>query len=169
MHLESGHGIGLEVGTILFQLAAFIILMLLVGRFALRPMLQTMKQRQDHIEGQIKAAEDSRKEAEKLLEEQKAELNRTRQEAKEIIERAKAQSEREADEIIKGAQERAERMIQEATAEIQREKEKALASLREEVGALSVQLASKLLEKELDKKGQAKLVETYLEEVGRLQ
>jgi F-type H+-transporting ATPase subunit b len=158
-----------EIGTMLFQLAAFIILMLLVGRFALRPMLATMKQRQDHIEGQIKAAEESRKEAEKLLEEQRAELNRARQEAKEIIDRAKAQKEREAEEIIKMAQERAERMIQEATAEIQREKEKALASLRDEVGSLSVELASKLLEKELDKKDQAKLMESYFEEVGRLQ
>jgi len=158
-----------EIGTMLFQLIAFIVLMLLVSRFALRPMLATMKKRQDHIEGQIQAAEESRKQAEKLLEEQKAALEKARQEAKEMLERAKAQKEREAEEIIKKAQERAERMIQEATTEIQREKEKAIAGLRDEVGTLSVQLASKLLEKELDAKGQSKLVESYLEQVGRVQ
>jgi F-type H+-transporting ATPase subunit b len=161
--------LSLELGTMLFQLVAFIILMILVSRFALRPILATMKQRQDHIEGQIRKAEESRKEAEELLEKQREELNKARIEAKEIIDRAKAQSEREADEIVKKAQERAERMIQEATTEIQREKEKALASLRDEVAALSVRLASKLMEKELDEKGQSQLVESYLEQVGRLQ
>ncbi len=161
--------LSIEIPTMLFQLGAFIVLMLLVSKFALRPMLDTMKKRQDHIEKQIKTAEQNRLDAEKLVEEQKEALKQARQEAKDIIERAKAQKEREAEEIIKKAQERAERMIQEATTEIQREKEKALASLRDEVGALSVQLASKMLEKELDEKGQAKLVNRYLEQVGRLQ
>ncbi|SEM79910.1 F0F1 ATP synthase subunit B [Lihuaxuella thermophila] len=161
--------LNIEIPTMLFQLGAFIVLMLLVSKFALRPILNTMKQRQDHIESQIKAAEQNRLDAEKLIEEQKEALKQARQEAKEIIERAKAQKEREAEEIIRKAQERAERMIQEATTEIQREKEKALASLRDEVGALSVQLASKMLEKELDQKGQAQLVNRYLEQVGRLQ
>lgn len=158
-----------EIGTMLFQLIAFIVLMLLVSKFALRPMLATMRQRQEHIENQIKTAEQSRKDAEKLLAEQKEALNRARLEAKEILERAKAQKEREAEEIIKQAQERAERLIQEATGEIQREKEKALADLRDEIGSLTVQLASKMLEKELDEKGQSQLVDRYLEQVGRLQ
>jgi F-type H+-transporting ATPase subunit b len=159
----------IEIGTMLFQLVAFIVLMLLVSKYALRPMLNTMQQRQEHIEGQIKAAEKSRKEAEELIEEQREALEKARKEAKEIIDRAKAQKDREAEEIIAKAQERAERMIKEATNEIEREKEKALASLRGEVGALSVQLASKLIEKELDGKGQAELVESYLEQVGRVQ
>lgn len=159
----------IEWGTMLFQLIAFIVLMLLVSKFALRPLLNTMQQRQEHIEGQIKAAENSRKEAETLMEEQRKALEKASKEAKEIIDRAKAQKDREAEEIIAKAQERAERMIQEATNEIQREKEKALASLRSEVGSLSVQLASKLIEKELDGKGQAELVERYLEQVGRVQ
>jgi F-type H+-transporting ATPase subunit b len=148
--------LSIEWGTMVFQLIAFIILMLLVSKYALRPMLNTMRQRQEHIDGQIKAAEKSRKEAEDLIKEQREALEKARLEAKEIIERAKAQ-------------ERAESMIKEATNEIQREKEKALASLRDEVGALSVQLASKLIEKELDGKAQAELVGRYLEQVGRVQ
>ncbi|WP_124728492.1 F0F1 ATP synthase subunit B [Staphylospora marina] len=159
----------LELGTMLFQLVAFLILMLLVSRFALRPMLNVMQKRQDYIEEQIRGAEKNRKEAEELLEKQREELNKARVEAREIIDRAKAQSEREAEEILKKAQERAERMIEEATIEIRREKEKALADLREEVAGLAVGVASKLLEKELDAKGQSRLVNSYLEQVGRLQ
>jgi F-type H+-transporting ATPase subunit b len=158
-----------HLGTILFQLVTVIILMLLVGRFAVRPLLGVMKQRQDYIDEQISTAEKNRSQAEKLVAEQREALDQARQEAKEIVDRAKAQKEREAEEIIKQAQERAERMIQEATAEIASEKEKALKQLRDEVGHLSVLLASKMMEKELDAKDQSKLVDRYLEQVGELQ
>jgi F-type H+-transporting ATPase subunit b len=158
-----------HLGTILFQLVTFLILMLLVARFAVRPLLGVMKQRQDYIDGQITAAEKNREEAEKLVAEQREALETARREAREIVERAKKQKEREAEEIIRQAQERAERMINEATAQITREKEKALADLRDEVGRLSVLLAAKVLEKELDAEEQSKLVGRYLEQVGELQ
>ncbi|MXQ52916.1 F0F1 ATP synthase subunit B [Shimazuella sp. KC615] len=153
----------------LAQLVIFLILMLLVSRFALRPLLATMRTRQDHIDDQIKSAEQHRLEAEKFVEDQKAALQQAREEAKEIVERAKVQKEREAEEIIRLANERAGRLMEEATNEINREKEKALAALRLEVGELSVQLATKLLGQELDQANQSKLVHRYLEQVGRIQ
>ncbi|MFC4077362.1 F0F1 ATP synthase subunit B [Salinithrix halophila] len=159
----------LNWGTMIFQAVAFIALMLLVSKFALRPMLGVLKKRQDYIDEQISSAEKNREQAEKLVAEQREALEAARGEAKEILERTKSQKEREAEEIIKGAQERAERMIKEATSEIAMEKEKALAELRDEVGRLTVLLASKVMEKELDEKEQAKLVDRYLDRVGELQ
>ncbi|WP_237446457.1 F0F1 ATP synthase subunit B [Shimazuella alba] len=161
--------LSLNLGTMLAQLVIFLILMLLVSRFALRPLLATMRTRQDHIDDQIKSAEQHRLEAEKFVEDQKAALQQAREEAKEIVERAKVQKEREAEEIIRLANERAGRLMEEATNEINREKEKALAALRLEVGELSVQLATKLLGQELDQANQSKLVHRYLEQVGRIQ
>jgi F-type H+-transporting ATPase subunit b len=161
--------VSLTLGTMIVQLIIFFILMFLVKKYALAPLLATMKKRQDYIDQQITAAENNRAEAEKLLKEQQELLQKARLEAKELIEEAKKQKEREAERIIKEAQERAERMIQEATMEIQREKEKALASLRDEVGQLAVALTAKLIGKELDKDGQSQLVSQYLEQVGRLQ
>ena len=105
----------------------------------------------------------------KANQEQQALLNQARTEAKEIIERAKLQKEKEAETNLSDAQERAERMIKEATAEIGREKERALAELRNQVGHLSVILASKMIEKELDEKEQSKLVNQYLNQVGEIQ
>lgn len=150
----------------LFSLSAFIILMLLVSRFALRPMLAMMKQREDHIDGQIQKAEKSRLEAEDLLKKQTDALTRARKEAREIIEKAKVQKEVEAEAIIKQAEARADRIVQDGVAEIQREKEKALTSLRDEVGTLTVLLASKVLEQEVSEKNQSGLLKTYLEEIG---
>jgi F-type H+-transporting ATPase subunit b len=161
--------IGIHFGTILAQLVIFILLMLLVSRFALRPLLATIRQREDYIDHQISSAEKNREEAEKWVMEQKEALVQARQVAKEIVERAKMQKEHEADEIIKRAQSDAERLLQEATTEIEREREKAIASLRDEVGALTVQLAAKVLAEKLDINEQSKLVDRYLQQVGRWQ
>lgn len=153
----------------LFQLVAFLVLMALLRRYALRPIMGVMEKRQAYIDEQINTAEKNRAEAERLVAEQREELEKARKEARELLERAKVQKEREAEAIIKEAQERAERMIQEATNEIAREKEKALAELRDQVGQLTVLLASKVMEKEVDAKQQAKLVDRYLQQVGELQ
>jgi len=161
--------LSLHLGTMLFQVVAVLILMLLLKRYALGPIMNVMNERQEYIEKQISSAEESRKEAEKMVSEQKEALARSRQEAKELLERARAQKEREAEEIIRDARERADRMISEARSEIASEKEKAIKELRDQVGVLSVSLASKVMEKELDPKDQAKLVDQYLDQVGELQ
>ncbi|SFS34501.1 F0F1 ATP synthase subunit B [Marininema halotolerans] len=161
--------LSLNLGTMLTQLVIVLVLMFLVTRFALRPMLSTMQKRQDHIEEQISSAENNRKEAEKLLAEQREALDAARVEAKEILERSKVQKDREATEIIREAEERANRMVKDASSEINREKEKALAELRDEVGRLSILLASKVMEEEMNESQQAKLVDRYLERVGELQ
>lgn len=158
-----------ELGTMLFQLGAFLILALLVSKFGSRPILNMMKKRQDHIENQIVSAEKNRKEAEVLLQQQKELLEQARIEAKEMIERAKRQKEEEAKKIVAQAEKRADQLLEDATKKIEMEKEKALDQLRDQVGLLSLQLASKLLEKEVSNHEQAKLVNRYLEQVGRVQ
>jgi F-type H+-transporting ATPase subunit b len=128
-----------------------------------------MQKRQDHVQEQLDTAEQNRVEAEKLLEEQKAVLDKARVEAKEIVDRAKRQKEQEAEEIIGQAKNRAQQLVEDAASEIALEKEKALLALRNEVGVLSIQLTSKLLEKEVRDDEQSKLVDRYLEQVGRVQ
>lgn len=159
----------LNLGTMLFQVGAVLVLMFLLKRYALGPVMKVMNERSEHIEQQITTAEQNRAEAEKLAAEQKAALDQARNEAKELLERAKVQKEREAEEIIRDARERAERMINEAKSEIASEKDKAIKDLRDEVGTLSVLLASKLIEKEMKAKDQSALVKQYLNQVGELQ
>jgi F-type H+-transporting ATPase subunit b len=156
----------IEFGTMLVQLIAFLILLFLVAKFALRPALKVLQDRQSYIEGQLNNAESARTEAQKLIEEQKKLLEDARKQAYELLETAKQQKDREADEILKAANDRAERMMQDATAEIQREKDKAVAELREQVGALSVLLASKIIEKQMDQKDQQALIDDVLKQVG---
>ncbi|MNR15598.1 ATP synthase subunit b [compost metagenome] len=101
-----------------------------------------------------------------MLEEQKQALQQTRKEAYDIIEQAKHTGSKQADDIIHAASAEASRLKDEALKDIENEKNKAVAALRSQVGAMSVLIASKIIEKQIDEKSQEELVEHYLKEVG---
>lgn len=153
-------------GDALYTLFTFIILLILLRKFAWGPIMDMMKRREEYIANEIETAEKNRKEAEKYLEEQRQAIQKARQEAQEIMENAKKLSEKQGEEIIAKAKEEAERVKQAALSEIQREKEQAVAELREQVASLSVLIATKVIEKELDEAAQEKLIQDYLKEVG---
>ncbi|WP_090239820.1 F0F1 ATP synthase subunit B [Fictibacillus solisalsi] len=157
---------GVNGGDILFQLLAFIILMLLLRKYAWGPLMGIMKERQTFITNEIEAAEASRKEAEEHLAAQIEELKQAREEARAIIENAKKQGEAQGEAIIQASREEAERVKESALADIASEREKAVATLRKEVASLSVMIASKVIAKELDERSQEKLIQDYLQEAG---
>jgi F-type H+-transporting ATPase subunit b len=159
-------GIEISWGTTLYQLVVFIILFLLLKRYAFGPLLNVMQTRQEKVEKDLAEAEKNRQEAEKLLSEQREEMSKVRREAQEILERAKQTADKQAQDLLAQAREEAERLKEDAQKEIQREKEQALAAVRDQVGALSVMLASKIIEKEIDEAAQKTLVDDYLKDVG---
>lgn len=152
--------------TFLYAIVSFGILYWLLSKYAFGPLFSVMEKRRQLVVGELQAAEKNRKEAEALLEEQKKVLENARREAYEIIEQARATSTRQAEEIVRRAEEEAKRRAEEALKEIEREKQKAIAQLKSQVAALSVLIASKIIEKQIDEKSQAELVDHYLREVG---
>ncbi|WHY00570.1 F0F1 ATP synthase subunit B [Neobacillus sp. DY30] len=157
---------GVNWGDIIFQLAMFIVLMALLKKFAWGPLMGIMKQREEHVAGEITAAEQSRVEAKKLLEEQRSLLKEARSEAQVLIENAKKQGDIQREEIIAVARTEADRMKESAKLEIEQQKEKAVAAIREQVASLSVLIASKVIEKELNAADQDKLINEYIHEAG---
>ncbi|MDR4433349.1 F0F1 ATP synthase subunit B [Bacillus tequilensis] len=159
-------GLSFNGGDILFQLLAMLILLALLKRYALGPLLNIMKQREDHIAGEITSAEEKNKEAQQLIEEQRVLLKEARQESQTLIENAKKLGEKQKEEIVQAARAESERLKEAARTEIVKEKEQAVSALREQVASLSVMIASKVIEKELDEQAQEKLIQDYLKEVG---
>ncbi|ABO68647.1 ATPase subunit b [Geobacillus thermodenitrificans NG80-2] len=160
----AGHG-AVNSGDIIFQLVAFILLMLLLRKFAWGPLMGVMKQREEHIANEIDQAEKRRQEAEKLLEEQRELLKQSRQEAQTILENARKLAEEQKEQIVASARAEAERVKEAAKQEIEREKEQAMAALREQVASLSVLIASKVIERELTEQDQRKLIEAYIKDI----
>lgn len=159
---------GFSEGDILFQLAMFILLLALLKKFAWGPLMGIMKQREDHIAGEIEAAERSRTEAKQQLEEQRQLLKEARQDAQELIENARKQGDAQREEIILAARAESERMKEATLREIETEKDQAVAALREQVATLSVLVASKVIEKELTVEEQQQLINETIAKAGDL-
>jgi F-type H+-transporting ATPase subunit b len=157
---------GINWGDILFQLFIFIVLLALLKKFAWGPLMGIMDEREKHVANEITAAENSRLEAKKLLEEQRSLLKEARTEAQGLIENAKKQGDIQREEIIVVARSEAERIKESAKLEIEQQKEKAVAAIREQVASLSVLIASKVIEKELSAADQDKLINDYIQEAG---
>ncbi|MNF92620.1 ATP synthase subunit b precursor [compost metagenome] len=147
------------------QLVAFLLLLWLLKRYAFGPLLGIMEQRKQLVQDQLANAGNSRKQAAQHLEERKQALQQARKEAFDIIEQARSTSSKQADDIIAVAKNEASRLKDDAVKDIESEKNKAIAALRGEVGGMSVKIASKIIEKQIDEKSQEQLVDQYLKEV----
>ena len=91
-------------GDTLYTLFTFIVLLTLLRKFAWGPIMDMMKKREEHIANEIDTAEKNRKDAEKYLEDQKAEIQKARVEAQNIVENARKLSEAQGEEIIAKAE-----------------------------------------------------------------
>ncbi|MBN2980730.1 MULTISPECIES: F0F1 ATP synthase subunit B [Cohnella] len=145
---------------------AFLILYWLLNKYAFGPLFGIMEKRRQLVAEQMDSAAKNRAEAERLLEEQKQALQQVRQEAADIIGQAKTTGSKQAEEILLQARNEAVRLKDEAVKEIESEKNKAVSALKAQVSGLSVLIASKIIEKQVDEKAQQELVDHYLKEVG---
>lgn len=150
----------------LYQITAFFVLLLLLKKYAFGPIMNMMEKREKHVADQIASAEKNRGEAEQYLKEQRDAIQSAREEAKEIVENTQKMSDLQAKQIMENARKEAERMKENAKQEINSEKAQAISELREQVSTLSVLVASKVIEKELDEQEQEKLIQDTLREVG---
>lgn len=149
-----------------FAVLAFGLLYFLLNKYAFGPLFGVMEKRKELIQEQMKTAEQNRQQSEQLIAEQRAAIEQARSEAKTIIEQAKTTSLKQAEDIVQQAQEESIRLKDEALRDIENEKNKAVASIKTQVSAMSVLIASKIIEKQIDEKSQQELVENYLKEAG---
>jgi F-type H+-transporting ATPase subunit b len=152
--------------TMVIAILSFGILYYFLQKKAFGPLFGIMEKRSEHIQEQIQTAERNRQQTEQLLAEQKEAIQKARTDAYDIIEQSRVTSARQAEEITKQANDQAARIKEEALREIENEKNKAVAALRNQVSAMSVLIASKIIEKQVDEKSQQELVDHYLKQVG---
>nr|WP_305121048.1 F0F1 ATP synthase subunit B [Saccharibacillus sp. JS10] len=145
---------------------AFVVLYLLLNRYAIGPLMSVMEKRREMVLSQLNEASATREEAAAYVEQQKEALQQARKDAYDIIEQSRQTSSKQADQLIAQAKDESTRLKDEALRDIESEKNKAMAALRGEVGRVSVQIASKLIEKEIDEKSNEGLVDQYLKDVG---
>ncbi|PSL45779.1 ATP synthase F0 subcomplex B subunit [Salsuginibacillus halophilus] len=153
-------------GDTIFAILTFAILLALLRKYAWGPVFNMMKEREEHIANEIETAEKNRQEAETYLEQQRQEVENARAEAREIVENSRKSGENQREDIVKQAHEEANRLKEDARLEIKREKDQAINEVRDQVATLSVLIASKVIDQQLDEQEQEQLIENYLKEVG---
>ncbi len=155
-------------GNLMFWTAvSFLILVLLLGRYGFKPLAEILASRERKIRESLEGAENARLEAERLLREYEEKLAEARAEAQKFIAEGKSLGENLRAEIMQKSEEEAKRMIAKAEEQINRDVDQAIKELRAEVATLSIDLASKVIEKELNQNTHEELIDKYLSEVGR--
>jgi F-type H+-transporting ATPase subunit b len=155
-----------ETNEIIWGGLAFVVLLLVMWKYALPPVRNMMKQREDRIRDDLERAEQARTEAEGELANYRRQVADARSEAARIIEEAR----QSADEVKRQIQSQAEADAADTRAQAQEDirlaSERAQADLQGRVAELSIELAEKIVERNLDRDTQLALVESYIGEVG---
>ena len=153
-------------GLFFMQMIILIVLIFLLAKFAWKPILSSLDEREEGIQNALDEAEKARKEMQnlqadndRLLKGARAERDAMLKEAREIKDKIVADAKEEASE-------EAAKLIENAKASIEQEKQAALAHVKKQVGDLSIGIAQTVVKKELaSQDDQLKLVEGMLEEV----
>jgi F-type H+-transporting ATPase subunit b len=149
-------------GLIIWTIITFVLLLIILKKFAWKPLLESLHKREETVRSSIERAENAKQEAERLLEENRKQLERAEQDGRRILNENRALAEKLKEEIIEKANQQSRKMIEMAKQEIERDKDAALLSLRGEVANLAIQAAGKILDETLDENKQRKLVDSYL-------
>lgn len=152
-------------GTLLAQIVNFLILVAILAKFAYKPLLKGLADRQEKIINNIETAERQRAEAEKLKFEYQQQLMAARTEAQAIVEKARKLAEERKEEILAEARAEHARLLKAAQEEIARERDMAVAELKGEVVTLSLAAATKIIGHNLDTATNSKLVNDFIAEL----
>lgn len=154
-----------DIGLVFWTGISFLIVLFLLAKFAWKPILGAVKQREENIENALLAAEKAQAEMQKLNAKNEELLVQAREERDALISEAKAAREKMISEAKTTANAEAEKIMTSAKASIEIEKKAAIAELKNTVGALSLEIAEKVVREKLsDDNKQKELVEKLVAE-----
>lgn len=155
-----------ELGLIFWQIFIFGIVLLLLRAFAWKPILASLKERESSIEGALRMADQAKLEMQELKAGNEKLLAEARMERDRILKEATDVSNQLIEQAKNKATEEGSRMILQAREAIQNEKNSALAEVKNTAAKLSIDIAERILRRELaDQPAQQQLVNSYLQEV----
>lgn len=153
-------------GLIIWQTFVFLLLVLLLARFAWKPILSSLKEREQSIQSALDTAEKARAEITRLQADNEKLLKEAREERDKILKEAREAANRMKEEAQLDAKKAADKIIDDARAAIQIEKQAAMKDVRTQVAMFSLQVAERLMKKNLSTdKAQKELVEEFIKDI----
>lgn len=156
-----------HTGELIWGAICFLLLLLVSSKLIFPTVNKAFKDRSDNIEGKLTDAERQRAEAAELLRRQEALLHEARVEGQRIVDQARSNADRLEVELRAQAEDKAQRIVERAQEQIIAERDRALTTLKDEVGVLAVDLATRVVGDSLDRERQLRLVDQYISELQR--
>ncbi|KUG06219.1 F0F1 ATP synthase subunit B [Solirubrum puertoriconensis] len=155
-----------DFGLLFWQFVVFLLLVFLLAKFAWKPILAGLREREESIENALRQADQAKLEMQQLKAGNEKLLAEARQERDRILKEAATISEQLIEQAKQKATDEGARMIMQAREAIQNEKQAALAEVKNTAAQLSIDIAERILRRELtDATAQKQLVTDYLQEV----
>jgi F-type H+-transporting ATPase subunit b len=151
-----------EWGLMVWTLITFGIALFILWKFAFGPIQKVIDERRADIQGSMDAAEDTRAEAQRLLEEYKATLTKVRGEAEDILERSRTTGEHAKAEIMAEAKAQSERVLAQAHEQIERDTRAAVRELKGQIAELTALATEKVAASSLSAADQQRLIDEAL-------
>ncbi len=160
--LAAGGITDLNPGLTLWTAITFVVLLIVLSRFAWGPIVKMLAEREKTIRDAIESAKKERLEAERLLSDQKQALAKAQREAAELARKNQQEVEALRQELTARARKEADELVATARQQIAEELSKARAELKAQIADLAIDAAGRLVKASLDEKTQRQLVEEYI-------
>ncbi len=154
-----------DPGLFIWTILTFLVLLALLAKFAWRPLLQALESRQEMIRKSLDDAQQAKQDLDRLHHESAQIINKARVEAESIVAKSWSDAERLREEIKQKARAEADVLVRNAERQIQLETQRALRQIRTEAVDLSIMIASKLIQRNLTKEDNERLIEDALRQV----
>lgn len=152
--------------TFIAQICNLFIQMYLIKRFLFKPVNEMLEKRRELADKEIRDAREAKAEADGLKEQYEASLLTAREEAAQIMQTAHKEAQERTDDMIAKTQRQIVSMKNKAEADIAQEKKKAINEVKNEIGGIAMDIAGKVVEKEIREEDHRRLIDSFIENVG---
>ncbi|MDR3665621.1 MAG: F0F1 ATP synthase subunit B [Ignavibacteriaceae bacterium] len=161
----SGSLLDINPGLIIWTAITFIALIIILKKVAWKPILEALDQREGAIRESLEKAEKAKDEAQKVLDQNQANLNKAEEESRKIIEQSRSYAEKLKEQMLLETKQQSRKLLEDATAEIERKKDEAFNELKNQIAEIAINAAEKILNENLNKETQKKIVDKYIGEI----
>jgi F-type H+-transporting ATPase subunit b len=154
------HASELVVGAV-----AFAVIFFFMWKWVIPRVNTMLEERRTKIQGELERAEETRREADHILEEYRAQLTGAREEAGRIIEETRKTAEQLRKDMLGKAEEESQGIVARAQDEIRAERDRVFQELRSQIGEISVELAARIVGESLDEAAHQRLIDEYIDQV----
>ena len=158
--------VGIIPWTFVAQICNLFIQMYLIKRFLFKPVNEMLEKRRALADAQIREAEQAKADADAIKTEYEQNMKEAKEKANEILTTAQRTAALQSEEVLKEAASQAAALKSKAESDIAQEKRKAVNEIKDEIGGMAVEIAGKVIEREISEEDHTKLIDEFIANVG---